>query len=277
MKTRALVLLLCLAALGAAPAEARPLDELRRLGQVRIAVYRDFPPFSTGSREAPAGIDVDLARALAERLQLSLDIMLLTADENVDDDLRNGVWKGSKINDERPADVMLHVPYDRELDLRNEMVVLVAPYYRDSLVVARRAATPTLGVFTEEKVGVEVDSISDLYLSGSFGGRLRNNTRRFPTLSAAAAALRAGEVQALMGPRSEIEAALGQDRGGWVLSTPATPGLMRAAWPLGMAVKENSRDLGYALEDIIAEMIADGTLPAIFTRHGTTYTAPGAE
>ena len=52
----------------------------------------------------------------------------------------------------------------------------------------------------------------------------------------------------------------------------------RSTWEIGIAVKEDFRDLGYAAEDILAAMIADGTLAAIFRSYGLTYRPPeGAE
>jgi hypothetical protein len=38
-----------------------------------------------------------------------------------------------------------------------------------------------------------------------------------------------------------------------------------------MAVKENSRNLGDAVETILADMTQSGALKAIFERHGVAY------
>jgi ABC-type amino acid transport substrate-binding protein len=255
------------------PAEARPLDDLRAAGAMRITVYRDFFPYSYGTASRPQGVDVEIGREIARRLDLAPQFVLLTADENVDDDLRNGVWKGSQLGGQ-VGDIMLHVPYDRQLDVRNELAVLFAPYFAEELAVARRAATPTLGVFTEERVGVEIDSISDLYLSGAFGGALRENVGRFLTLEEVVAALKAGEVDAMMAPRGQVEAHVRQAGLDLVVSRPATPGLFMAKWPLGIAVKEDSRDLGYAVADVLAAMAEDGTTAEIFARHGVTWENP---
>lgn len=262
-----------LMALAVGQAEARPLDDLREAGAMRITVYRDFFPYSYGTSSKPEGVDVDIGREVAKRLGLTPQFILLTADETVDDDLRNGVWKGPRIGGQA-GDMMLHVPYDRQLDVRNELAVLFAPYFAEELAVARRTTTPSLGVFSEETVAVEIDSISDLYLSGAFGGTLRENVHRFLTLEEATEALGKGEVDAIMAPRGQIEGQLRRAGLDLVVSRPATPGLFMAKWPLGIAVKEDSRDLGYAVADILDAMAADGTTAAIFARHGVTYESP---
>lgn len=264
------------ALLGLAAAQtavAAPLDTVRERGSLRLAVYRDFPPFSSGQGQAVRGVDVELGREIAARLGLKPEFMLLTADENVDDDLRNGVWKGSVVGGP-VADVMLHVPYDRQLDIRNDLVVIFGPYFEERLVVARREDTPSLPTLNGEAIGVEIDSLADLYLSGAFGGRLRDTLRRYLNLTEAGEALRRGEITGLVGPRAEVEAALGDLNGDFKLSAPPTPGLLKASWPLGMAVKHDSRDLAYAVGDIVAAMVEDGTVAAIFARHGLTYVRP---
>jgi polar amino acid transport system substrate-binding protein len=41
-------------------------------------------------------------------------------------------------------------------------------------------------------------------------------------------------------------------------------------WPIGMAVKAEADDLADALTKALAELQQDGTLTAIFARHGVT-------
>ena len=48
-------------------------------------------------------------------------------------------------------------------------------------------------------------------------------------------------------------------------------GFGRTRWRIGVAVKENSRDLGYAAEEAINEIIASGAMAAIYRAHGVNY------
>lgn len=77
--------------IAALPAAANSLDAIRQRGRLRIAVYNNFPPYSMAGGK---GIDADLGRAIAEKLGLAPEIVGFTADDDMNDDLRNMVWKG---------------------------------------------------------------------------------------------------------------------------------------------------------------------------------------
>ena len=74
------------------------LDQIRAKGRLRVGVYADFAPFSADGAAGPQGIDVDLARLIAERLGVRLDLVLIQAGDTVDDDLRNYVWRGTVVD-----------------------------------------------------------------------------------------------------------------------------------------------------------------------------------
>jgi len=263
--------------LAATAATAAPLDEVMAKGVVRVAVYRDFPPFSHRGNGTLAGVDVDIAKAIAEKLGVAIDFMELTADENMDDDLRNAVWKGHFMGG-GIADIMMHVPVNRAFAQRNDLVVIFGSYQRESFAVARDPAhvgeTAGFPVFQTEKVGVELDSVPDFFLSGAFGGRLRENVVHYPTVELAVAGLRAGAVSAVFAPRSQLEGALGPDTAKFPIGRMPVPNLNPSEWDIGLAVKENSRDLAYRVGDIMTELQDDGTLGRIFSRHGLTHNEP---
>jgi ABC-type amino acid transport substrate-binding protein len=264
----------------AGPAAARPLDQVTAANSLRVAVYRDFPPFSSGDQNSLNGLDVDLAKAIADRLSVKVEYMILTAGEKVDDDLRNAVWKGHYLGG-GVADLMLHVPADPLLELRNDNVHIFSPYYREHVAVcfdpAQTGGTDLVSAFGEHKVGVEGDSIADLYLTGAYGGAVRKSVVHFKTLDEAAAAFKAGKLAGLMAPLSQIEGALGADKGRCRVANMPLPGLMHRAWPIGMAVKVNSRDLGNAVEAAMDAMLADGTVAKLFAKHGLSYSPPNKE
>ncbi len=277
---RAAVLsLLCLLAVVPAAA-ARPLDEVKKSGFLRVGVYRDFAPFSSGDSTALRGIDVDLGNAIAKRLGVRVQYLNLTSGEQVDDDLRNGVWKGHYLG-YGVADVMLHIPYDKLLELRNDNVYLFAPYYREQLAVvmdpAQTGGSDLVTAFSDHKVGVEGDTLADTYLLSAFGGALREQVAHFRGVGDAVAAMRRGEIAGVMAPRSQIEGALGRNRGRYHLTSMPTPGLTISSWLIGMAVKVNAHDLAYAIEPVVQSMVQDGSLAKSFVKHGLTYVPPPKE
>ncbi len=49
---------------------------------------------------------------------------------------------------------------------------------------------------------------------------------------------------------------------------------MRGTWTLGVAVRHNYRQLGYAVDDAIGAAIADGRLEAVFAGFGLHLVVP---
>ena len=123
-------------------------------------------------------------------------------------------------------------------------------------------------------IGVELDGLPDYYLGSTLGGRLRDGVVHYRRPEEMIAALRAGDIAAIMGLRSQIEAGLGDERGRFDLEPVELPGLRMISWPIGAAVRENARDLGYAAGDILAAAVRDGTIARIFNAHGAGYHPP---
>ncbi|MCB1419802.1 MAG: transporter substrate-binding domain-containing protein [Notoacmeibacter sp.] len=262
---------------------ARPLEEIEKTGRITIFVYADYPPWSWKKDGEMTGIDVDIAREIAKGLGFELDLLVRQGDENVDDDLRVNVWKGDII-EKKAADIMLHVPYDRALEIRSEsLAILFNPYFGEEHAVifdkARLPEVKTFGRFVTNKIGAELDSASDFFLSNAFRGQLLESIRRGRTLDDTFNLFLSGEVPALMGSRAQVEyvAHLATGKLDTSIVQPPMQGIVRAKWPIGMAVKENSRDVGYAVGDIITALQESGKLEEICERYGVTYLKPELE
>ncbi len=253
------------------------LDAIRDRGWIEFGVYDDFWPYSYLEDNTPKGIDIEIGRLIAQELGVEPRFRLVAAGETVDDDLRNWVWKGPLVGPERNVvNVMLHIPWDRELDYRNELVVLGGKYMVEQVAIAYRLdeypdGGPVPAYFRFDTVGVENDSIADFYLSNLANGQLLQNIIRFRTAGEAMAALRAGEIKAVTGPLSQLQAALDDAT---AVHTPPLPGLARGKWTLGVAVRHNYRGLGYAVDDAIGAMIANGRMEAVFEDFGVTFHPP---
>lgn len=258
------------------PAAADTLDSVRQRGRLRVAVYNDFPPYSMAGGK---GIDADIARAIAAKLGVTAEIVGYNADEDMNDDLRNMVWKGHYLG-AQPSDVMMHVPVDEYLARANDKVRIFGAYHRETLALARNperipkppsgSAAVALEVFTREKIGVETTSLADSFLLSVLNGRLRDNVVHFKTVAEAARAMTEGRVSAVLAQRAELEAALqGQTR--MVIDTPHLPELKMDGWPLGMAVKVEDQALAEAIGTALAELKRDGSIAAIFKRYGISH------
>lgn len=258
------------------PLGAAPLATVRELGVLRVGLYADNRPWSWEEGGMPMGIDVDLARAIAEGLGVRPEIALVAAGEEVSDDLRNIVWRGGLLGFRR-CDLMLHVPFDMQFAAQEDQVVFVAPYYREEFTALCSAQTKDCDMppqrFVGNKVGAELDSVPDFYLIGSFGGVLRGDVEHYPSGYAAAGAVHDGEVEMAVATRAQIEASVADRKGtsGAKLRKSPLPLMPTQGWDIGMAVREDSRSLGFAVEEIVAAMAADGRMTALFAKHGVTW------
>lgn len=251
-------------------------DTIIDRGWIDIAVYEDFPPFSYLEDGKLTGVDVEIARLIAEDLGVEARVRAVGAGETVDTDLRNWVWKGPLVSG-RVANVLMHVPYDTDLGCRNEQAVLTGTYYVEKLGVAWDRGTydeaPTPAYFRFDSVGVENDSLSDFYLSSAFGGQLKANVKRLPSYTDAMAALAAQEFGAVVGPLTQLQFGARKAESLSVSDVPM-PGLSLGEWTLGVAVRHTYRQLGYAVDDAIQAGMQDGRIPAIFEEYGLTHRAP---
>ncbi len=284
----ALWLTLCCALAQADVVRVRAFDDIIESGVLKVAMYENFPPYSYQQDGQPRGVDFELAQKLAEGLGLKLEVLWVTPDETLDDDLRNFIWKGHYLRRDVLADVMLRVPYDREFsykrnelgELINELVVMFGPYQRERWQTAyddrRIEDVPSVAVFQYHPIGVEVDSVPSFYLSSVFEGRLAKNLHHYPSVQQAFAALKEGEVDATMAMRGEIEWLMAQAGESHLkLAENAYPNMGKQVWDLGMAVHESNRQLAYALEEVLEPLILEGGMEKLYAKHGLHYELPG--
>lgn len=265
--------LFCMAGMGLAAAPAfADLQKIRDAGVLKVAVYNEFAPFSANG----GGIDVDLADALAKKLGLKLALLPFNAGENLNDDLRNMVWKGHYLG-YGPADVLMHVPVDRSLMAQNDKVEIFAPYYRETVKLVRSVqAVPRydgLDSLLGRRIGVEQISIAGMVLLGEGDGKFRDAVKIFPTAIEALEQLKAGQLDAVLANQSEIDSVLRADPR-FDLNEVAFQRLPRQGWVVGMAVKKEEKELAKLLQDATSELVASGEMGRIFARHGVRPVAP---
>lgn len=278
-------LLFCLAvAMGAVlPVQAcvgRPLDQVLASKVLRVVVYRDNPPFSWMRGNDVAGIDVDISRAVARRLGVAPEIIPRMTGEKVDDDLRFNVWKGP-IGEGGVGDVMMHIPIDKELTIRTTNAVIGNGYFEECVALAINAdrvpPQSSFDVFLKEKVGVQYATVADYFLLRYGDGALIENVVHYTNIGAGIRQFTSGETAAVLGVRSDIEGVLHEQGGTAQFIEPPMPGIVRTNWAIGTAVKEDSRDLGYAIGTALEEMRAEGEMEIIFSKYGVSYRPPSFE
>jgi ABC-type amino acid transport substrate-binding protein len=172
---------------------------------------------------------------------------------------------------------MLHVPVDRSLMASNDKVEIFAPYYVESVRLVRSARSipsfDSMEALAGKRIGVEQVSLSGMVLLGEGNGRFRENVRLFQSSAEALARLKAGELDAVLANRSEIEAAVHGDPA-FPLEQVSFQRMPRNGWVVGMAVRKDNTDVARKLQSAMNEMASSGELQAIFARHGVNLVQP---
>ena len=263
------------AALGAAwplAAGAATLAQVRERGALVVGLYNDMPPFHVAGQ----GIDVEIAKGLAEALGVRLSMLPFHADENMADDLRNMVWRGHYLG-YGPADVLLHVPVDKPLMDDTPQAAIFAPYWRETVAIASAVdqvpPVEALSDLAGRAVAVPGQSLAGWLLIGADGGAYKDKLRtQWKDGCEAARALQRGEVPVAAGLASELQSVLRGDARYAIRPLPS-PRVSRNGWAVGMAVKRDATDLAQALQAAVNTMAQDGRLGRAFEAANVTWRA----
>ncbi|MYM64872.1 ABC transporter substrate-binding protein [Pseudomaricurvus sp. HS19] len=267
--------------------QARSYDDIVASGYIEFAVYQNFPPYSWQEKGRPTGIDIELGEAIAARLGVEPRWLWIAAGETVEDDMRNALWKGHIVTRHK-ADVMLRAPYDRKFSYsvdgyglpRNDMVFMTAPYHSESWQLARNldkvGAVRNLAIFQYQPIGVEIDSLPDFYLAGAYQGRLTKNLHHYPTVFEALGDFAGGKLSAVAGMGSQLEWWLAKHQPSVLLDidNDGFEAIGKLSWDIGIAVKSDYRQLGYAIEGIVNQLIRDGEMRELFSHYQVAWQLP---
>lgn len=266
--------------LGHAQTEVTDLAKVQASGFLKVAIYKDNAPFASGSANDLKGLDVAVAGALAKAMNLKLSLLPFDADENMDDDLRNMVWKGHYLG-YGPADVMLQVPVDKNLMNNNPQVLVVGPYMRQSFVLLRDteklAQVQRPEDLKDSVIAAERGTGAASAVMGYGGGLLRNQVHIFNTGIEAGQAVLKGQATSAYLTRAQAEAAMfaaGVKPGRYELGSLVLNGIPNNGWPVGMAVKKSNKELAMALDAALKSLRESGELLRLFQEQGMTLTAP---
>ncbi|MBL4822351.1 MAG: transporter substrate-binding domain-containing protein, partial [Colwellia sp.] len=164
-------------------------------------------------------------------------------------------------------------------ELVHQHVHMFAPFHTESWQVIYNSkkidSVETIAVFQYHDIGVEVDSIPQFYLTSAFRGRMRDRAKQYPSISEAISAMTESKVDAVMGLTSQISHLQSQlSKTDYPLAKNAFPMIGRQQWDIGMAVKADYRQLGYAVADIVESMITTGEIEKIFANYNVIYKMP---
>ncbi len=215
-------------------------------GVLRAGIDMGHAPFGGVDQDVQAGIDVDLAAAMAERLGLKLEVVEVTP-----------ATYAQALNDGRIDLALAAIPLADAVaaDLSTAGSYLVnGPALFSKVASGSVEPTVTIQSLPGMRVGVQRESAAYWVLETSFG---EDYAASFDTLRDAFDALEAGEVDVVAG-----DAAVGA----YVLRDFADiriVGQLAPAQPLGVAVRKDATELEAALRGVLDEIAAEGVLETI--------------
>ncbi len=219
-------------------------------GVLKAGVDLEYPPFAGTDKDVEAGIDVDIASALASALGLKLELVQVTPSE-----------AAAALGDGR-VDIVLSVPLDTETLLE---AALAGTYLTEGpgffVFDESRSTTeaPSTGMlnatsFAGKRIGAQEGSPSFWALQYELGD---DAVTPFPTLRAALEALAAGEVDVVVGSTS-VASYIARDIPGVVYEGQFGP-----ATALGVAVAPGNDGLQTAVRDALDQMATSGVFDTI--------------
>jgi polar amino acid transport system substrate-binding protein len=278
--------LICLISIFSINLNARSLDDIQKSGNIVIAVYENFPPYSYLENGIAKGIDIDIAKIISEKLGVKPIWYWTGSDESLEDDLRNLVWKGNLIHKTK-VDIMFRVPYDYDFirqtdkttgELDNELVVIKSPYHSESWVIATNKKTipevKNLAIFRFQTIGVEIDTLPDAHLTSSFRGALQQNVKHYINIFEAIEDLKTGKIDAVSGLKSQLEFGLNysENKDKYYISEKLK--YVNSNWDIGVAVRTDFRALSYKVDGYMNELHQNKTIKKIFSTYNIEYKKP---
>jgi polar amino acid transport system substrate-binding protein len=255
-KKAALTALAILLADLATPASARSLAAVRQRGVLSVCAPPNALPAAT-KRGQPRGIQIELAQVIADRLGVALDVAWVTEMamyRRVDCDLVLDVF------------TTYHA-------LKETRLAPTIPYQHTGVALVLRPGLDSVTGFgdlpKEARLAVQFGSAAQ-YILGKRGLK----TIAFGFEDEMMAAVASGEVDA---------AAVTPVSAGWYLhqhpdtklrlvhAYEAEPEL---AWDLAVGMRRADRGMRRAVDDIVRQMLADGTVSRIYAAYGIEHRLP---
>jgi polar amino acid transport system substrate-binding protein len=236
------LLLASLMVLAATSARARTFEEIRKDGKIVVATEGAFPPFNFFKGPTLTGFEVDLGEALVKKMGLKIEWRALSFDALLAG-LRQDRWD-------------LVIASFGVTPERSKAVTFTDPHYcSGGIVVAKDPAIRTAKDLAGKVVAVQTGTT---YLENLGKVPGVKEVKNFPKDTDCRSALVAGRVDAWVTDKFVAKAALEADPGAGLKA-----GDFVFVERIACAVQKGNASLQKAVNQALAELMADGTYEAI--------------
>ncbi len=244
-----LAVVMCLgifAACGAKPVDT-PADETADDAKVfKMGTNAAFPPYEYKEGEEFAGIDVEIATALAEKMGGTLEIVDMEFDSIITAVNQGEVdfgMAGMTVTDERLLEVNFSSSYATGVQ---------------SVIVAEGSDIATIDDLAGKKIGVQLGTTGDIYATGDYGAE---NVTQYGKGADAVIALKGGDVDAVIIDNEPAKAFVAENEGLTILDTDY------AVEDYAIAIKKDNTQLLDDINAALEALTADGTIDTIIAKY----------
>lgn len=239
----------------APPAAARPLEAIQARGLLSLCAHPNAMPFAS-KRQDPPGFQIELGRAIAKQLGVELTVDWVTSG-----------YQYRRADCDIILDTILDPEAQQERNLR-----LSKAYHRSGVSLALRRDTNGVASIKElagRRVGVQSGSIVQMLL-----GQQGVSAIPFGFEDDMIDALAKGEIDAAaISPLTVGYFNLSQpDKAVRLLDTFAAEPELN--WHIGVGMRRSDRFLRKAIDMALGELLADGSVQAIYARYGIEHRPP---
>ena len=218
-----------------------------------MATNAYFPPYEYYEGEKIVGIDAEVAQAIADKLGMELKIVDIEFDSIITG-VQTGKYDmgmaGMTVTDERKESVDFSDSY--ATGIQSVIVPENSPIASVDDILAEGATY---------KVGVQLSTTGDIYISDDLGDAAAERVTQFQTGNDAVAALVAGKVDAVVIDNEPAKSYVAANEGLKILDTSY------ADEDYAICFAKKNTELAESVNAALAELIADGTVQSIIDKY----------
>ena len=246
-----------LALLASGGAAARPWSEIRQLGEAALCANPNALPYASNQPGAP-GFQIEIARALAQRLGVRLRVEWIVPRmraATVDCDL---LMDSIAVPGVQPPSLRLSIPYHRSgVSLAFGSGREAVPSYREL------SAGTRIGVIMNSLASLVVSRTPAMMVPFGFEDDMLEAVARGEVAAGAASAAAVGYYN-LQHPGAPLTLVHAED------SEP------ELRWPVAVGLRRADDLLVENVNAALVQLLADGSIAAIYAKYGVEHRAPGA-